>query len=80
MTIEQYNSIVVQNIRRIIQEKGMKQGAVARKAGITEKSFSEMLRNRRLIKASDIAHIATSLEVEPNDLFVIEQHERGVNV
>ncbi len=75
MNIESYNGMVVKNVRRIIDEKGLKQRAVAGKAGINEKEFSDMLNNRRIIKAADIASVAWALGVDPNELFILENDD-----
>lgn len=57
------------NIRRIIEEKGLKQRAVAEKAGISPNLFSSMLNERKLITAEHIPNIADSLEVSVNELY-----------
>lgn len=64
------NQPVVENINRLIREKGLKQLYVAKKAGITEQAFSEMLNHRRIIRMCDVVGIAQALEVQPNDLFM----------
>lgn len=69
MRIEESNEPVSKNIKRIIEEKGLKQIAVASKAGYGENMFSSMLKGRKLIKACDIGKISRALEVEPNELF-----------
>lgn len=51
MRIEESNEPVSKNIKRIIEEKGLKQIAVANKAGYGENMFSSMLKGRKLIKA-----------------------------
>ncbi|MCL2350594.1 MAG: helix-turn-helix domain-containing protein [Defluviitaleaceae bacterium] len=56
------------NVKRIIAERGLKQGAVAKKAGYTEKAFSNMLNGRKIISALDIVKISAVLGVTPNDL------------
>ena len=63
------DSVVAGNVRRIIQERGMKNKAVAEKAGYSESQFSAILSNRRVIKAIDVAAISDALGVTPNDLF-----------
>lgn len=67
--IQTANASVPDNIRRIIAERGIKQCAVAARAGIDVQAFSNMLTGHRLIKASDIASISDALGVTPNDLF-----------
>lgn len=67
-------SIVAANIRSIIKKSGLKQYAVAEKAGYTGKAFSDMLNGRKTITAEHITPIAKSLSsltntaVTPNDL------------
>lgn len=63
------SSVVAQNTRRIINEHGLKNKAIAEKAGYSEKQFSNMLNGRRVITWIDIIKISNALEVTPNDLF-----------
>lgn len=69
MKAAEYNTIIPQNINRIIEEKGFKQGAVAEKAGFSQRELSDMLNGRRIIKALDILKISKTLGVTPNKLF-----------
>lgn len=62
-------SVVAENARKIIEEKGMKHRAVAAKAGFSAKQFSALLNDRRTIRDGDIVAIANALDVTPNDLF-----------
>ncbi len=62
--------VFVQNIKRLIEVKGLKQCAVANKAGFSEQEFSNMLNGRKIIKAEDVAVIAGALDATPNDLFI----------
>lgn len=64
---------VVNNIKKILDEQGMKQKALAIRAGYNEKAFSNMMNGRRLIKADDVLKIANALSVEPNRLFGMQQ-------
>ena len=59
-------------IKKIINEKGLKQKSVAEKAGIPEKKFSSMLTGKATIKACYIPVIAKALDVTPNDLFGVK--------
>ena len=68
------NSVVPENIERIIKEKGIKQYAVANRAGYTKQQFNDMLNGRKIIKAIDILAIAKALEVSPNDLYGIKEN------
>lgn len=58
---------------RTIADKGLKQRAVAAKAGFSEKQFSALMTGRRIIKDSDVMAIAIAiaiaLDATPNDLF-----------
>lgn len=63
------NTVVVPNIRRIIDERGLKQCAVAEKAGYTKQQFNAMLTGRRLITDIDIGKIINALDVDANTLF-----------
>ncbi|MEE0265553.1 MAG: helix-turn-helix transcriptional regulator [Acutalibacteraceae bacterium] len=62
---------VVHNISSIIEERGYKKSSIAKKAGYSNKQFSDFLHGRRTIKATDVYSIAKALEVTPNDLFGI---------
>lgn len=67
---------IVNNIKNIIQAKCLKQASVAKKAGFTEKEFSDMLNCRRkLIRAEHLPYIAYGLDVEINDLFKVRKEQ-----
>lgn len=51
-------------IKQIMREKGLLQGAVAKRAGISEKQFSNMMNNRKIIRACDLFPISQALGVE----------------
>lgn len=63
------DSIVAKNTKRIIVGLGLKNRAVARRAGYSEQQFSAMLNGRRVIKDYDVIAISQALGVTPNDLF-----------
>jgi len=60
------------NVRSIIDERGFKHKAVAEKAGLSAKQFSDILNGRRSVDAIELWNIANALGVTPNDLFGIE--------
>lgn len=66
-------SVVAGNVKRIIKLRGLKNKAVAENAGYTEKQFSALLNNRRVIKDLDVIAIANALDVTPNELFYVER-------
>lgn len=72
MKASEYNAILPENISLIVMKRGMKQGAVAEKAGFSPREFSDMLNGRRIIKVSDILKIAYVLGVTPNELFGVD--------
>lgn len=61
--------VVAENTRKIINEKGLKQKAVAEKAGYTERVFSDLLCGRRRIETDDVIRITKALNVLPNELY-----------
>lgn len=56
-------------IRQIIKERGLKQCAVAERAGYTKQRFNAMLTGRKLITDADIYKITAALGVDANALF-----------
>lgn len=59
-------------IYEIIDEKSLKQSAVATKAGYSPRIFNDFLKGRRTIKTDDIVPICKALGITPNELFSIE--------
>lgn len=60
---------LVQNIRKIIDCKGLKQKTIAKNIGKTEQEFSNMLNFRSRINAEDVFYIAEALQVNINELY-----------
>lgn len=71
MDIKTRNLPVSETVSELICEKGLKQSAVAKKIGLTQQQFNDMLNGRRIIKVSDIPALADALDVTPNQLFRI---------
>lgn len=69
MEISESNGNVPRNLVRIIRDKGFKQGAVARQAGLSEHQLTDMLKGRKIIRARDIAALAAALGVDVGELF-----------
>lgn len=63
------NVCVADNIKKIIEVKGMKQVIVAERSGFTANQFCDMLNGRKVIRAEYIPRIANALNCELNDLF-----------
>lgn len=63
------NERMVESIKSIIDENGMKQKAVAERAGFTEQMMTDMLNGRKIIKAEFVPRLCEALGVSPNRLF-----------
>jgi transcriptional regulator with XRE-family HTH domain len=83
LDIQTSNSVVANRVREIIRKKGLKQAALAERAGFSAQEFSDMLNGRRLMRAIDIASIINALKdvgVDANYLFTVDSgkvHEVG---
>ena len=55
-------------IRKKIAEKGLIQKVVANRAGFSEQQFSDMLNDRKIIRACDLFRISEAIGVEVADL------------
>ena len=64
--------MIINNIKEIISEKGMKYGVVAERAGFTPQEFSNMLNGRKLLRAEYISYIAKALGVDPNTIYYLK--------
>nr|DAM81716.1 MAG TPA: helix-turn-helix domain protein [Caudoviricetes sp.] len=60
---------VINNIKCLICEKGMKQGVVAERAGFTQSEFSNVLNDRKLLRIEHLWQIAMALDVDVNKLY-----------
>lgn len=69
MDIGASNAIVAENIKDIIEDRSLKQSAIAKKAGFSTQEFNAMLNGRRLIKAIEMVSIMDVLNVDANTLF-----------
>ncbi len=70
MNAARYNVMLPANIARAIKERGMKNSAVAEKAGYSAQQFSDMLNGRKIIKPCDAMAISDALGVSVGELFV----------
>lgn len=68
-------SCIADNVRIIIREKCLKQGAVAQKAGYNYQTFSNMLNGRKIVTDEDVMKISNALSVSPNELFGIKKRK-----
>lgn len=59
------NMYVYEKVRTYIDENGIKQVAVAKKAGIPNVTFNEMMNGKRTMYADDLRAICIALNVSP---------------
>ena len=62
-------SIVMTNVRRIISERGLKQGIVACKGGYSYQVFNNLMNDRKTVTDEDVIKLSKALDVTPNELF-----------
>lgn len=65
-------STIAKNVKRIMAEKGLKQGATGERAGYNIKTFNNMLNGRKIITDVDILALCSVLDVTPNELLGFE--------
>lgn len=56
-------------VRRVIRRSGMKQVAVAERAGMTKQQLSDVVNKRRRLEADELFSICEALGITPNDIF-----------
>ena len=60
---------IIQNIKNVMAEKGIRQGTVAASAGFSKQDFSNILNDhRKLLRVEYLAPIAFALGVDVNEL------------
>lgn len=69
MSASEYNAMIPRNIEKAIQARGLKNCAVAEKAGYSNQQFSDMLNGRKIIKPCDIVAISGALGIGVGELF-----------
>ncbi len=67
---------VYEKVRAYIDEKGLKQVAVAQKAGIPKVTFNAIMNGKRKMYADDLRAICLALNVSP-ELFIDVKQESG---
>ena len=69
MQTEIYDNLI-SNIKEIIAERGLKQGFIAERAGLTPQEFSNILNDRRkLLRVEHLQAIAEALGMTVDDLY-----------
>lgn len=64
---------VIERLRKIINDKGLTQGAMAEYAGTTPSQFSKIMKGEVQISLWQLSNIATSLHWDIIDLFTYPQ-------
>lgn len=65
---------IINNIKQIIDNKGMKQGVVAERAGFTPQEFSNILNERRkLLRVEYMPSIAAAMGVDVDTLYGLRE-------
>lgn len=77
MNASKYNLALPANIEKEIERQGLKNSAVAKKAGYSAQQFSCMLNGRKIIKPCDILAISEALGVSVSDLFGTKRKRSG---
>ncbi len=78
MDIKNSNYPVDIRLSQIINAQGLKQCAVAERAGYKTQTFNAMITGRRLIRPHDIVRLACVLNVNPNEFFKDPDTEKTV--
>ena len=66
-------STVQRNVKRIIEEKGLLKKGVAKRAGMTSQSLSDIIAGRKVIRADMVPVLANALSVDVMELFREEE-------
>lgn len=56
-----------------IKQRGYKQAAIAKMAGLTEQQLSDIVNKRRKLDANEMFRLCRVMNIEPNVLFVTAQ-------
>lgn len=75
MNISNHNYPVATNICELIDKKGLKNKAVAEKAGYSEQMLSDMLNGRKIIRICDAIRLKNALGVSFNELFADDKKD-----
>ena len=62
-------------IQKVIKEKGLKQGYVAKELGMTDKTMSEIIHGKRKLSAEELIGICMVLGIS-TDIFLPNQSEQ----
>ena len=63
------------NLRRIISDRGFKHSFVARKAGLSDKSFSGLLCGRKVFRIEHLISICHIIGTTPDEVLGFAEYE-----
>lgn len=63
---------IINNIKSIITDKGLKYKSVAAKSGIDTARFYRIMQGTSYISCEEIANICQALHITPNDVYGIK--------
>lgn len=69
ISIKEANAPVAENLKRCIEEQGLKKKTVAAKAGLTQGELTDSFGGRRLIKVCELPALAEATGVRIDYLF-----------
>ena len=69
---------IIDNIRKIIKDRGISQKAMAEYAGTSASQFSKILNGEVQLSLRQISNIATNIGLREIDLFTYRSEERRV--
>ena len=78
LDIASSNSVVAVQLKKLIDQKGLKQAAIASRAGFSAQELNDMLNGRRIMRAADIASLIDVVKdfgADANYLFGIGKGE-----
>ncbi len=68
---------IYEKVRNYIDENGIKQVAVAKKAGISNVTFNAIMNGKRTMYAEDLKAICIALNVSPETFVDYKKEERS---
>lgn len=68
------------NVKKIIEERGLKQSYVAQKVGMHPKTFNALLNGRKTFDVIYLTPICEALDITPNELLGFEPLKEEVKM
>ncbi len=63
---------VNERLKKYVEEKGMKQRALAEKTGFSDNQVSQTLNGKRSISADELEVYCNALNISPNDIYYMK--------